>query len=121
MFRETAADCLVEIIAAFVATGSPSIPLAVANGPSSSNTSAPNAAGDWPPWSALGGGHTLVNLNQTGGIPYTARSPTGVGTVTQYSGPGLVNRFSAKNADAWEGGRGARCAFWQQLGGKIPE
>ncbi|KAL1904682.1 hypothetical protein Sste5344_009630 [Sporothrix stenoceras] len=104
-----------EMIAAFVATGNPSNPLAVANGLSS------NVAADWPRWSGPDGSHTLVNLNQTGGTPYFVQSPTGVGNVTQYTGPGLQNRFAAEDADVWEGGRGQRCAFWQRLGEKIPE
>ncbi|KJR87540.1 carboxylesterase type B [Sporothrix schenckii 1099-18] len=93
-----------ESIVAFVATGNPSIPLAVANGASSANKTAPNAAAHWPSWAAPHGGHTLVNLNQT---TSSSLAP--------------VNQFSAEDADAWEGGRGERCAFWQQLGAKIPE
>lgn len=94
---------LPDIIASFVTTGKPETSL------------------DWPPWASVAGHHTLVNLNQTGGTPYSVRSPTGAGNVTQYMDPGLRNQFGAEDADAWEGGRGARCAFWQTLGARIPE
>ncbi|CAK7231569.1 hypothetical protein SCUCBS95973_007960 [Sporothrix curviconia] len=103
-----------EIIASFVTTGTPPTAL-----PAGNSTA---AVVDWPPWtSSKGGGHAMVSLNQTGGTPYTTRSPTGVGTVVQYAGPEQQNRFTVEDADSWEGGRGARCDFWQKLGQKVPE
>ncbi|CAK7230159.1 hypothetical protein SBRCBS47491_007491 [Sporothrix bragantina] len=102
-----------EIIATFVTTGKPSIVSTAGN--------MTDTLADWPQWRSHDGGHAMVNLNQTRGTPYTARSSTGVGTVVQYAGPGQQNCFTIEDADSWEDGRGARCAFWQKLGQKVPE
>ncbi|CAK7207581.1 hypothetical protein SEUCBS139899_010391 [Sporothrix eucalyptigena] len=101
-----------EIIASFVATEKPLVSTSVLNS---------TVITGWPQWKSFNGNHTLFNLNQTGGTPYTTRSPTGVGTVVQYAGPGQQNQFSVEDADNWEGGRGARCTFWQTIGQKVPE
>lgn len=57
----------------------------------------------------------MLNLNQTGGEPYAGPLINGVG-VTQFRGPGLRNEFAVVDARAWEGGRGARCEFWREVG-----
>ncbi|KAK0712111.1 Alpha/Beta hydrolase protein [Lasiosphaeris hirsuta] len=102
----------------FITTGNPSISNAVANGASAANVSAANAASAWPAWSEAQ--PSLVNLNQTGGTPYQLVTQWGV-SVTQFAQPGLRNAISVvANANAWEGGRGDRCAFYKSLAPSIP-
>jgi hypothetical protein len=60
----------------------------------------------------------MVNLNETGGVPY--EMPSLWGNITQYMEPGLENDFSIANAYTWEGGRGKRCEFWKSKASKIP-
>ncbi|KAI1639824.1 Alpha/Beta hydrolase protein [Biscogniauxia mediterranea] len=61
-----------------------------------------------------------MDLNTTGGS-------TSLVTVTPElsyyvrSGPGIVNNFRLTNAITWEGGRGARCAFWRALAPRVPQ
>jgi carboxylesterase type B len=101
----------------FVTAGNPSISNAVANGAGSANPSAPNGASNWPKWTL--NNPQMLNINQTGGVPYQA--PTFWGTnVTQFMEPGLSNALSVVNADTWEGGRGSRCDFWLGLAPHIP-
>ncbi|KAK1754279.1 alpha/beta-hydrolase [Echria macrotheca] len=103
----------------FIRENNPSISNADANGRSSpANPSLANPASSWPPWSLSN--PTLINLNQTGGTPYTAVSALGV-PVTQFRGPGLRNNFTAADANTWEGGRGARCEFWRRMSPFVPQ
>jgi hypothetical protein len=76
-----------------------------------------SAIAHWPGWT---GGHEskMVNLNETGGVPY--EMPSLWGNITQYMEPGLENDFSIANAYTWEGGRGKRCEFWKSKASKIP-
>lgn len=84
------------------------------------------ATGNWVEWSedAENGGHNMLNINMTGGVPEVISwTPTG-GTainVTQMIEPGLSARFSMVDAWYWEGGRGQRCAIWKDLGASVPE
>ncbi|KAK4466447.1 lipase 4 [Cladorrhinum samala] len=102
----------------FVISDDPSISDRDANGPSSLNTNAPNPASNWPRWTE--DNPALLNLNQTGGVPYTAISLIGK-PVTQFRDPGLRNNFTLANAYAWEGGRGRRCQFWRDLSPYVPQ
>ncbi|KAK0707608.1 Alpha/Beta hydrolase protein [Lasiosphaeris hirsuta] len=102
----------------FVKTGDPSLSNLDANGRSSLNPSAPNPASNWPPWS--GTKPVLINLNETGGTPYTIISSLGT-PVTQFRGPGLHNNFTTADAYAWEGGRGRRCEFWRKISPFVPQ
>ena len=61
----------------------------------------------------------MLNLNQTGGQPYSTYGINGA-EIMQFRGPGLSNEFSIVDAFAWEGGRGERCAFWRELGPILP-
>ena len=61
-----------------------------------------------------------LNINQTGGRPYSTYSVTGA-VVTQFREPGLRNRLSFVNAYEWEGGRGERCDFWRGLSPVVPQ
>ncbi|KAK1756520.1 acetylcholinesterase [Echria macrotheca] len=101
----------------FVTTGNPSISNAIANGASSPNPSAANPASAWPTWNPSS--PKLLNLNQTGGTPYSMVTTWGA-TVTEFEQPGLRNAFTLAAADTWEGGRGARCAVYNSLGPSIP-
>lgn len=61
-----------------------------------------------------------VNFNVTGGTAFDITTGWG-STETEYKGPGLTSDIQVVDAYAWDGGRGARCAFWKQLGPKIPQ
>ncbi|GAB1316190.1 Carboxylic ester hydrolase [Madurella fahalii] len=102
----------------FITKDDPSISNADANGPSSGIVDAPNPVSSWPRWTDTT--PSLINLNQTGGTPYTIMSSTGV-TVTQFRGPGLSNNFTLADAYTWEGGRGRRCEFWRRLSPYVPQ
>jgi carboxylesterase type B len=71
----------------------------------------------WPKWD--GGMDTkMVNLNETGGVPYETVTQFGA-TVTQFADPGLKNDFKIVDAYDWEGGRGKRCDFWKSMAEKV--
>ena len=95
----------------------PSIPNAVANGASSPNSKASNPASCWPAWTDSN--PQLINLNETGGVPY--QTVFGTAPVTQYMNPGLRNDFTRANADKWELNRGQRCDFWKRMGPNVPQ
>lgn len=101
----------------FIKTGNPSISNAVANGASSPNPSVANPASSWPAWNPSS--PQLLNLNQTGGTPYSVTNQWGT-TVTQFQQPGLQNALSVASATTWEGGRGGRCDFYKSLAPSIP-
>ena len=101
----------------FITTGNPSISNADANGASAANPTAPNGASAWPVWSEAS--PKLVNLNQTGGVPYDFTTQW-FATVTQLRGPGQKNAISVARADTWEGGRGSRCDAYLALAPSIP-
>ncbi|KAK0717527.1 Alpha/Beta hydrolase protein [Lasiosphaeria miniovina] len=102
----------------FVVGGNPAISDVVANGgASAANPAAANGASAWPAWSDAN--PKLLNINETGGTPYTFKTTWGA-NVTQFANPGLRNAFALAPADTWEGGRGARCAVYQALAPSIP-
>jgi len=101
----------------FITKNDPSISAAIANGASSNDTSAANPATNWPPFKVYA--PYQINLNETGGTPYS--TPSIGQNVTQYREPGLSNEFSLANAYTWEGGRGYRCDFWRSMGVIVPE
>ncbi|KAK0616822.1 inactive carboxylesterase 4 [Immersiella caudata] len=103
----------------FIITGNPSLSAADANGASSSTPTNANPITNWPPW-ATTGSPVLINLNQTGGTPYTAMTSLGI-PVTQFRGPTLRNNFTAAEAYPWEGGRGKRCDFWRDISIFVPQ
>ena len=61
----------------------------------------------------------LINLNETGGVPY--QTVFGAAPVTQYMDPGLRNNFTQANAYTWELNRGKRCDFWKAMGPNVPQ
>ncbi len=61
----------------------------------------------------------LINLNQTGGVPY--QTVFGAVPITQYMDPGLKNSFTQANAYTWELNRGKRCDFWKAMGPNVPQ
>ena len=73
---------------------------------------------DWPRYSVKAPiqmdlnttGGTVTQVNVTQDLQYLVRSD-----------PGVVNDFRLVNADTWEGGRGARCRFWRDVGPRVPE
>ena len=72
----------------------------------------------WPSFSLLE--PWLMDLNTTGG---TLVKDTVTSNLTYFEreGSGIVNTFRLANAYTWEGGRGARCAFWQLVSPLVPE
>ncbi|OLN82736.1 Lipase 4-like protein 4 [Colletotrichum chlorophyti] len=100
----------------FIVSNNPSISNEVANGASSVDPSAKNGASEWPMWTETE--PQLLNLNQTGGVPFIATF-WGV-NVTQFRAPGQRNQIFLAPADSWEGGRGGRCDFWRSLAPSIP-
>ena len=95
----------------------PSIPSAVANGANSS--AGTNSASDWPAYSDAS--PYQINLNETGGVPYSVAGAISGQNVTQFEDPGLVNDITLVDAYNWEGRRGARCDFWREVGAQVPE
>lgn len=73
----------------------------------------------WPTWAKDGHGK-MLNLNITGGVPYSAPQLTGT-TIAEYTDPGLQNHFTVVNALEWEGNRGARCELWRGIACKEVE
>ncbi|KAH6625571.1 carboxylesterase type B [Boeremia exigua] len=71
----------------------------------------------WPVWKQDGRSQ-MINLNTTGGVPYSALQLTGM-NLTEYMEPGLRNRFSLVNALQWEGDRGARCELWRNITSRV--
>ncbi|OAA59585.1 Carboxylesterase, type B [Niveomyces insectorum RCEF 264] len=103
----------------FVLQGDPSGYAANATGGGGDSSSVNNTTSTpWRPWSPTK--HTLLSLNQTGGHPVTVNGSWG-GPSVQLHGPGLRNAFRTADADAWEGGRGARCAFWRTVAAYLPQ
>jgi len=102
----------------FITANNPSIPAAIANGASSPNPAASNAVSNWPAWTG-GPNPSLINVNQSGGVPYLTTHGSGF-QVWQYANPGLRNNFTLVDATSFEGGRGQRCEFWKTLASKIP-
>ncbi|KAH7062714.1 carboxylesterase [Paraphoma chrysanthemicola] len=76
-----------------------------------------SAVGAWPTWTE-GGSSQLLNLNTTGGTPYTRTIVNGL-SITEFQEPGIVNNFSIANAKTWEGNRGERCDFWKQVAKQV--
>lgn len=73
----------------------------------------------FPTWNP--GQPLQLNLNQTGGSPYSGPGFTmRADNVTLYREPGLMNQIGVVDAWTWEGGRGVRCEFWRGVGGIVP-
>jgi len=104
----------------FITDKDPSISNELANG---NGSAAVNAASGWPVFTTRGyGAYRMLNLNETGGQEYSAHVVAyPAPNATQYEGPGLENDFRVVDAYGWEGGRGARCDFWRQVGARVPE
>ncbi|KAF2003016.1 alpha/beta-hydrolase [Amniculicola lignicola CBS 123094] len=84
---------------------------------SSPRISSDAAVNTWPQWER-GTGQKMLNLNETGGVPYQKATQFGA-PVTQFQDPGLTNDFAVVNAWNWEGRRGERCEFWRTMGSKF--
>ncbi|KAF1961207.1 alpha/beta-hydrolase [Byssothecium circinans] len=72
---------------------------------------------EWPVWSEEE--QWLLSLNTTGGVAVLANVTDYLQYYT-YRDPGVVNQFKVADARAWEGGRGARCAWWLENADKVP-
>jgi hypothetical protein len=60
-----------------------------------------------------------INLNTTGGVVDLVTVTDDL-SYTVRTGAGIVNKFSLVDAFTWEGGRGARCAFWRAISPSVP-
>ncbi|EXJ80631.1 hypothetical protein A1O3_06915 [Capronia epimyces CBS 606.96] len=103
----------------FVTTNNPSIPSNIANGASSNSSATSNDASNWPPFSLSS--PYQINLNQTGGTPFSTSIVQIGRNITEYGNPGLQNNITLVNAWTWEAGRGDRCEFWRSMGSIVPE
>ncbi|KAF7192312.1 Lipase 2 [Pseudocercospora fuligena] len=81
----------------------------------------PSSEQKWPTFNEHGDRPwRMLNLNETGGSPYSSRVVATMPNATQYEGPGLANDIRVVDANTWEGGRGKRCEFWRQIGDRVP-
>ncbi|KIW19797.1 hypothetical protein PV08_00372 [Exophiala spinifera] len=103
----------------FITSNDPSLSSNVANGASSGNNGASNDATDWPPFSIYA--PYQINLNETGGTPYSVNITQIGHNITVSGQPGLRNNISLVNAWTWEAGRGYRCDFWRSMAAIVPE
>jgi hypothetical protein len=73
---------------------------------------------DWPMFSPRN--PVQMNLNTTGG---QVELVTVTDKLAYYvrTDPGVVNNFSLADAISWEGGRGNRCDFWQNVSARVPQ
>jgi hypothetical protein len=67
--------------------------------------------------------YKMLNLNMTGGVPVQVLWNNGFVhfNVTQYANPGLAANLAIVDGYSWEGGRGARCEFFKEIGKYVPE
>ncbi|KUJ13183.1 carboxylesterase family protein-like protein [Mollisia scopiformis] len=116
----------------FIMFDDPTLPMDVVksitmteNGTTTGDDIVAAGTGSWPVWGRGGeAGYRMLNLNMTGGheTKILWSSADGVKfNVTQYAGPGLTANFDVVDAWSWEGGRGARCEFWADIGKWVPE
>jgi hypothetical protein len=121
---------VMQIWGRFVLYNDPTLPASVIkqittfpNGTETGDDILAAATGTWPAWQD-GEGVKMLNLNMTGGTPTKILWTSADGkseNVTQYAGPGLAAKFDIVDAWNWEGGRGARCQFWADVGALVPE
>ncbi|KAF7897736.1 uncharacterized protein EAF01_008702 [Botrytis porri] len=95
------------------------------NGTQTGDNISAAGAGVWPQWKTDGyGAYQMLKLNMTGGQPTEVAWTTGDGlsfNVTKDTGLGLEADLAIVDAYDWEGGRGARCNFWADIGNEVPE
>ncbi|KAF2471425.1 alpha/beta-hydrolase [Lindgomyces ingoldianus] len=72
---------------------------------------------NWPQWT--GSKKYMMSLNTTGGTPLL-KDPTPDLHYYVYLEPGVTNSFKLVNGETWEGGRGARCDWWQSVSSIVP-
>jgi carboxylesterase type B len=71
----------------------------------------------WPQWDEKK--PVLLNLNATGGVANFVKATEDL-YYNVYSDPGVSNVITLADADKWEGGRGKRCEFWEDMASKVP-
>ncbi|KAK5225113.1 hypothetical protein LTR47_009716 [Exophiala xenobiotica] len=103
----------------FITANNPSISSSVANGASSGNAGSSNDASNWPPFTIYA--PYQINLNETGGTPFSTNITQIGHNITEFGQPGLQNDITLVNAWTWEAGRGYRCDFWRSMGAIVPE
>ena len=111
-------DSFSKMLGNFIINNTPIISVADATA-GKSNATAP-ADGDnlnWPVWDCKSPQHMVWNT--TGGS-LTFQTVTDRLAYNIRSGDGQVNVLSLADAASWEGGRGARCAFWQENAKYVP-
>ena len=107
----------------FIRFNDPSISAKTANpdGPAVSATMSNQTYTGTFPRFGVDNKYKMLNLNETGGVEFSAQVVGGVPNATEYEEPGLKNDITVQDAETWEGGRGGRCAFWAEYGPKVPE
>lgn len=63
----------------------------------------------------------MINLNETGGTPANVTTIFGGPPVLEYVEPGLRNNITLVNAYTFDSNRGARCDYWRDIAGDVPE
>ena len=95
------------------------------NGTQTGDNISAAGAGVWPQWKTDGyDAYQMLKLNMTGGQPTEIAWTTGDGlsfNITESTGSGLEADLAIVDAYDWEGGRGARCDFWADIGSEVPE
>lgn len=71
----------------------------------------------WTPWSL--DRRLMQNFNVTGGFVERNFSIAGLVAAQSYGADVRVDNRLV-DGEAWEGGRGARCAFWKGIADAIP-
>lgn len=100
----------------------------VGNGMQTGDDISAAGAGTWPQWSTDANSsekYRTLNLNMTGGegtkILWTSSDGNVKFNITQNTGSGIRANLKVVDAWDWEGGRGARCALWAEIGNEVPE
>ncbi|KAM0185445.1 hypothetical protein ACHAPC_005040 [Botrytis cinerea] len=99
--------------------------ITLGNGTQTGDNISAAGAGVWPQWKTDGyDAYQMLKLNMTGGQPTEISWTTGDGlsfNITESTGSGLEADLAIVDAYDWEGGRGARCDFWADIGSEVPE
>lgn len=103
----------------FIVHNDPTITMQDARGGASNVTAPGDGSGKikWPAWEK--GNEQLLNMNTTGGVSAWVNATEDL-KYRVYLDPGVSNMFELADAFEWEGGRGARCAWWLEQAEKVP-
>ncbi|KAI9742576.1 MAG: hypothetical protein M1818_003716 [Claussenomyces sp. TS43310] len=112
-----------EIYANLIVNDKPEISTKVTQG-DESNTADVSGAVNWPLYSAES--PLMVVVNETN-VPYVLNLDEPFNLKKTISAalcppnPDSKNWFRVANTSSWEGGRGARCNYWQSIAPRLPQ